>query len=213
LPNGESGSYDFTVTDTGGVDRDLTAFHFDAGVLRPRAARDFELSVVSGDLTIGIVATGNAPNITGGVQDWTNFDIDLSVLADSTLDANGTVTFRLAFTGGFPVGSPEFPDGSPGHHLSLDNVAISTGPFDFSLPGDYNGDDVVDAADYTVWRDGNSPDSSPAGYDLWRSNYGASQGATAAPLAATTAPEPSSLLLIAVSLGLAARDRRRVRTS
>ncbi len=37
-------------------------------------------------------------------------------------------------------------------------------------PGDFNGDGVVDAADYTVWRD--SPSPAQADYLLWRSNYG-----------------------------------------
>lgn len=45
-----------------------------------------------------------------------------------------------------------------------------------AAPGDYNNDGVTDAADYTVWRDGNSPDSTQAGYELWRDNYGATGG-------------------------------------
>ncbi len=52
------------------------------------------------------------------------------------------------------------------------------------LPGDFNGDGVVDAADYTVWRDsvGESvirlPNAFGAGaigieqYQMWRQNYG-----------------------------------------
>lgn len=61
------------------------------------------------------------------------------------------------------------------------------------LPGDYNADGRVDAADYTVWRDGNSPDSSPAGYDLWNSNYGRT---TPAPARSAAVPEPSACLLL-----------------
>ena len=120
LVNGSSGYYDFTVTDTSGLDRDLTTFHFDAGTLRPNSARNFELSVVSGDLTVGTVATGIVPSFEGGVQDWSDFDISLIGLADRTLDANGTVTFRLEFTGGTV--------GAGGHHQSLDNVAVAAEP-------------------------------------------------------------------------------------
>lgn len=74
-----------------------------------------------------------------------------------------------------------------------------------SIPGDYNNDGSVDAADYTVWRDGNSPDSSQAGYQLWRDNYGASSAPAGA---ATSAPEPAALLLSAIgALALVARRR------
>lgn len=117
LTNGSSGYYDFTVTDTGGLARDLATFHFDAATYRPASSRNYELSVLSGDLTVGSVATGIVPSVAGGQQDWSDFDIPLTGLADRTLDANGTVTFRLEFTGGTP--------GAGGHHQSLDNVAIT----------------------------------------------------------------------------------------
>ena len=120
LANGSSGYYDFTVTDTGGVARDLTTFLFDAATLRPDSARDYELSVLSGALTVGTVATGNVPSFAGGQQDWSNFNINLTGLADNTLDAFGSVTFRLEFTGGI--------SGAAGHHQSLDNVAIAGEP-------------------------------------------------------------------------------------
>jgi hypothetical protein len=117
LTNGASGYYDFTLTDTGGIERALTSFHFDAATLRPNSARNYELSVISGDLTIGSIATGNVPSVVGGTQDWSDFDIPLTGLADRILDANGTVTFRLEFSGGTP--------GAGGHHQSLDNVAVT----------------------------------------------------------------------------------------
>lgn len=77
-----------------------------------------------------------------------------------------------------------------------------------TLPGDYNNDGRVDAADYTVWRDGGSPDSSPAGYATWAGNY----GAVAAPAAATglaSIPEPSSVCVAALATFLAVAWRRR----
>ncbi len=74
------------------------------------------------------------------------------------------------------------------------------------LPGDYNGDNVVDAADYTVWRDGNSPDDTQAGYDLWAANY----GATAAPSAAASIPEPTACVLVLGGLAAVAGCRRLV---
>ena len=37
--------------------------------------------------------------------------------------------------------------------IYIDNVRFTTPAVDVPLPGDFNGNDVVDAADYTVWRD------------------------------------------------------------
>jgi hypothetical protein len=73
-----------------------------------------------------------------------------------------------------------------------------------TLPGDYNSDGVVDAADYTVWRDGNSPDDSQAGYDLWAANY----GSTNAPPAASV-PEPAGALILLSMLAGAMAWRQR----
>lgn len=78
------------------------------------------------------------------------------------------------------------------------------------LPGDYNNDGVVNAADYTVWRDGAAPNSGPAGYDLWADNYGQTAfSASSTGSAGTAIPEPSSallLLLFALAPSLARRS-------
>lgn len=178
LTNGEDGSIDFTLTDTGGVDRELAVFHFDTATFRPDAAHMWELSVVSGDLTLGTIASGDAPNITGGTYDWHDIDIDLTGLADNTLDANGTVTFRLEFSGGTL--------GSAGHHQVLDNVAISELS---SVPGDFDGSGVVDGLDFLFWQV-NLGDS--ANLALWESNY---VGSPATP-SSSAVPEPGGLMLI-----------------
>lgn len=64
------------------------------------------------------------------------------------------------------------------------------------LPGDFNEDRVVDAADYVVWR---AVDSS-AGYNLWRTNFGepAGTGTGAAGSSPTQAvvPEPETFVLL-----------------
>jgi len=97
--------------------------------------------------------------------------------------------------------------------------AIGEDQADPPLPGDYNGDGKVDAADYTVWRDslGSSGFGLPADgngdgvidavdYGVWSSNYGAM---AMAPASATAVPEPAAALLTlaAVAAGLAPRTR------
>ncbi|WP_425398739.1 PQQ-dependent sugar dehydrogenase [Aeoliella sp.] len=92
---------------------------------------------------------------------------------------------------------------------------------DFVLSGDYNDDGVVNAADYTVWRNnigapaGTLPNDTDGGvigadqYNTWKANFGDS---LPVPGAITQVPEAATLfqLLIAVSLGLGCiRTRRR----
>jgi hypothetical protein len=88
-------------------------------------------------------------------------------------------------------------------------------------PGDYNLDGVVDAADYTVWRDGQlaltadgdfDGDTDGDDYDTWRANFGAARiplMLAGGPQAAQAAPEPASLtaLLSAVMMCAALRSR------
>ena len=68
--------------------------------------------------------------------------------------------------------------------------------------GDYNGNHVVDAADYTVWRDrmasgGSLPnDASPgsvtvADYTYWKTHFGATGGSGGSVAAV---PEPASVI-------------------
>lgn len=81
---------------------------------------------------------------------------------------------------------------------------------DAALPGDFSGDDIVDALDYTVWRDNFGAPYTAADYELWRVNFGATAGAASATNSAV--PEPAAvvmaLLLIAgaIRAPLARRD-------
>jgi hypothetical protein len=96
--------------------------------------------------------------------------------------------------------------GTPG----MDNYTLTSrieGTLPPGLAGDYNSDGAVNAADYVVWRNGDSPDDTQAGYDLWRANFGKTGGSGAA-LASAGVPEPSTLVLVGLAIGAAWLRRR-----
>ena len=84
--------------------------------------------------------------------------------------------------------------------------------------GDYDGNGIVDAADYVVWR---KTDGTPAGYNAWRIHFGEPPGAGAGAanfgeLGRTEAspyhiavPESSSALLLILGTGLGILDGHR----
>jgi hypothetical protein len=90
-----------------------------------------------------------------------------------------------------------------------------------TLPGDYNNDGKVDAADYVVWRKNegtatplpNDPFGGTIGigqYELWRNNLGAMAGSGAGSGLGGAVPEPTGLALL-LSGGLLALAHRRQR--
>ena len=68
---------------------------------------------------------------------------------------------------------------------------------------DFNGNGLVDAADYTVWRDGGGTADE---YNLWRARFGATIGA---PSAGAAVPEPATPLLVAAAALLTFCSRSR----
>jgi mannan endo-1,4-beta-mannosidase len=60
-----------------------------------------------------------------------------------------------------------------------------------TLPGDFNKDNVVDTADYVVWRNGVGTTYTQFDYDTWRANFGRAGGSGAIAINLATVPEPA----------------------
>ena len=154
---------------------------------------------------------------------WPNNDGDGSIFL-SSLDANpATPGSWLLSTDENSVGPQpieqtvvDHPGGDVG------SPGIAPGAVAPSLPGDYNGNGVVDAADYVAWRKNLNmaatlPNDTTPGfvssedYGVWRSNFGRTlAGAGAAERAAI--PEPGGVVLLLTSfVGLIAMRRQRAK--
>jgi hypothetical protein len=110
------------------------------------------------------------------------------------------------------------------NNTQQDYEAVSVSSFAISaagLTGDYNNDNVVDAGDYSVWRnafgapgsglaaDGNNNGQIDEGdYTVWRRHYGDSTAVGAAAGAVPT-PEPSAWMLLVLPVGLGWHGRCR----
>ncbi len=92
----------------------------------------------------------------------------------------------------------------------FDDLQATLVPADPGLPGDYNENDAVDAADYSTWRDrlgsGTAlPNDDTAGvgaddYTRWKTNFGMTLPPGAGSLSATAVPEPATMLLAIVTM-------------
>ena len=103
--------------------------------------------------------------------------------------------------------------------------AVVYGALPTGLPGDYNGDDVIDAADYTVWRDAvaagatdltNDPTPGTvdeSDYAYWKAHFGETAGSGSLStvgsglVAGAPVPEPAAASLLIMGLLLFAPRR------
>jgi len=87
------------------------------------------------------------------------------------------------------------------------------------LPGDYNSNDTVDAADYTIWRNNLGSTMSlandvtlgvgPDDYTRWKSYFGETTGSSA--LASASVPEPATGIMLLVAMAtILVRGRSRL---
>ncbi len=120
-----------------------------------------------------------------------------------TVPANGSLNLGNAFNiGGANDLTFQFGLSDGAGLLLSGSVDYITGPG--GVAGDYNGNGVVDAADYVQWRNGGplqndpTPGVQPADYNFWRSRFGAIAGVGSG--VAGGVPEPSAPTLIMCSV-------------
>lgn len=196
-------------SNTGGVDELEPGFPDTLATIADREAVvtgvEFSIPLASIGLPTGDIKI--AAFVNGGGYDFaSNQFIGEGILSDN-LGSDGNSMFvddQLMFDLSTIAGD---------QFLTIENTFVPT-------TGDYNGDGVVDAADYTVWRAtlgdsvaaGTGADGDMSGtidegdFLAWRTAYGNALGSASA---AATVPEPASLLLVAMSMaaGLVARRR------
>jgi hypothetical protein len=77
------------------------------------------------------------------------------------------------------------------------------------LPGDFNGNGVVDAADYVVWRKRLGTTYTQIDFNTWRANFGQTAGSAAGIGTNALVPEPATTLLLLVAvLVICSRQRK-----
>ncbi len=173
----------------------------------------------SGLLTFSISSLGNSSvaaisvqglenpalnaSIGSGGDNWThrtNATYGMSYVSDSLVDT-GTYALDLAIgnsatPGMYPITVMFCGDGpvgvaySPGFNLQVTMAGLA---------GDYNNDHIVNAADYTFWRNGLGSTYTQADYTVWKTHFGESAAASAT-LVSNAVPEPATLASVAVGL-------------
>jgi hypothetical protein len=122
-----------------------------------------------------------------------------------------------AVTGSYPINvilaGDSGPDGARWSKSGSFTVQVAPA----GVPGDYNGNGTVDAADYVLWRNGgplqNEVDAvgttNAADYAAWRARFGNAAGSGAGASVYAIVPEPAALMLLLLgSVGFRLRLRR-----
>ena len=153
------------------------------------------------------VRAGTASDLTPGQF------VDFSTSFTATPEQAG-LSLMVYFEGKSPAGLESFLRATGFDKVRLEDTSDVEG-----LPGDYSGNGTVDAADYTVWRDGgplqNEVDGITPGsvtqedYDAWKARFGNNSGAASGGSATAAVPEPAcwSLAVIALFGSLGIRRR------
>jgi len=113
---------EFTLTNNTGLDYALEYFRFDAGRRDANSAPNWSVDVQGGsDITVGNLDTGTIASQADPVV-YDSLDLSLAGLSDNTLEAGGSATIRVNFSGG--SGS----SGTAANNNYIDNIAFTGTP-------------------------------------------------------------------------------------
>ncbi len=237
--NNEDLSFDYGTPDGGlsnaqivyeGMPNDTLVLNVDpdtgqAQLLNPSAFEvgidSYVISSDSGSLSTSAWSSLDDQNTNGG--DWFETPSDAERLSELLVD--GATVMDASQGNVVGIGSPFVTTGEQDllFEFALEGETfLRTGKVVYgdlvspvALPGDFNGDNVVDAADYTVWRDAAADDVllndptpgtvTEADRAVWAGNYGATLVASA-----TSVPEPAGAVLGLLFITTAVATRRRV---
>jgi hypothetical protein len=124
------------------------------------------------------------------------------------LEVSGT-TWLYGVTQTTPLETPMATGLGNSFALAVPARSVMAVLIDAGLPGDYNDDGTVDAADYVVLRKGLGTPFSQTDIDMWRANFGESGGEGTS--ANAPVPEPAASILFAIGL-LSTAMRRGVKS-
>jgi T5SS/PEP-CTERM-associated repeat protein len=153
------------------------------------------LAAISGQLQLGLLDSF----VPAASDAFTVFTTSTGIFGAFSNVANGGRLVTFDDLGSFQVNYGPGSAFNP-NHIVLSNFIPNT------LPGDFNDDGTVDAADFVMWRKLNS---NSAAYATWRQHFREALpgGGSSAFYEAT--PEPTSLVLLAVAVAAPLRRRRR----
>jgi T5SS/PEP-CTERM-associated repeat protein len=169
-------------------------------------------------------------NVTGSAQVGGELDLTLPGGFTPTPAQTFAILISNGLSGAFDnVASGQRMATSDGRGSFLVNYGFGS-PFDDnqvilsaflpSIPGDYNEDGAVNAADYTVWRNNlgsvtvlandDTPGVGPDDYTRWKNNFGQTAGSGSGANANVPVPEPTTLALVILG-AIASITARRAR--
>jgi fibronectin-binding autotransporter adhesin len=153
------------------------------------------LNAIADSATLTLLGGG-----TAGTADVGYIDLAAGINEQVASLVLGTTTFTSGTFGATGSSATNFMD----EYFTGTGIITVTS----SLPGDWNHDGNVNAADYVVWRkDPASNGNDPGGYITWRENFGTP---SSGPGLAASVPEPASTALFGLSLlGMLFWRRRR----
>jgi hypothetical protein len=156
-------------------------------------------------VTIDFIGTSTLVSEIGVLQVYSAQGSLLNTFTSTPVFAHQVATLSLSRPLGDIGYARAFSSSAADPFGTLDNLRFVTG-----LNGDFNGNGVVDAADYTIWRKGLGPKYTQSQYLQWRQNFGVSGGAgTGSSLVSIPEPAGTMYLIFIALVQCVFRSRKR----